>query len=184
MRTALAAACEKYRAIPNLFVLMPNHFHLILTTPLGNIDVVMQYFISEATRAIQLRANRINHIFGGRYRWSFLKSAAALGYAYKYVARNPVRAGLAASVEQYDFSTLASTTSALPIADGIGKYWQFIPQDYGNRLEWLNRRTPKEQEELIGKALRRYNFQFTKDSNFQKNLRLLRQEYGIESPLL
>src|SRR5581483_5588273 len=56
-----------YGAKIHAFVLMSNHFHLLVSTPDSNLDDVMQYFLREAGKLINLKAKRINHIFGGRY---------------------------------------------------------------------------------------------------------------------
>src|SRR5687768_41216 len=42
------------------FVLMPNHFHLVVSTPEGNISRSMQYFLSETSRQISTLSGRIN----------------------------------------------------------------------------------------------------------------------------
>src|SRR4051812_4949790 len=59
----LAVTAARTGAEPYLLVLMSNHFHLLLSTPRKNLDYTMQYFLSIATRAIQARAGRINHVF-------------------------------------------------------------------------------------------------------------------------
>jgi hypothetical protein len=103
-----------------------------------------------------------------------------LAYAYKYVFRNPVKAGICQRVEEYSLSTL-NRSSPLAIVEGFDPYWRHIPKNFEERLEWLNLPTPKEQEALIGRALRRYTFKFTTASNYQRELRGLKGSYGIES---
>jgi putative transposase len=177
---ALAESAYRYGAEIWTLVLMSNHFHAILFTPEGNLDLVMQYFISKATRAIQKEAKRINHIFGGRYKWSLLDSAFALACAYKYDYRNPVRAQICKSVEDYAFSTLNDLSSPLALSEGVDPYWKLIPRELPNRLRWLNAPTPKEREALVGAALRRKKFQFSTNSNVQRDLRNLRASYFPE----
>src|SRR5687768_2108167 len=60
----LYAANQKYKFEIHTFVLMSNHFHLIASTPQANLDQVMRYFLTEFSRAINVRADRINHVFG------------------------------------------------------------------------------------------------------------------------
>jgi hypothetical protein len=129
---------------------------------------------------IQRISHRENHIFGARYYRSVLGSGIALAYAYKYLYRNPVRAGLVSRVEEYPYSTLVDLGSGIPISEGIDNYWEFIPRSIDERLSWLNVPTPKEVEELVRKALRRSKFRFTTQSTFQKPLRKLKLDYGIE----
>lgn len=178
---ALNRTCIKYDVIPHLLVLMSNHFHLLLSTPQSNIDTAMRYFQCETTRLVQKRTNRINHIFGARYRWSLLESAYSLAYVYKYVARNPIRSGLCLKVEQYRYCSLNDLQNSLPIVEGLGSYWQYVPKKTEDRMNWLNAPIPYEQESLIKRALRRYQFKFTTDKSFQKRLRELKSLYGIEN---
>jgi putative transposase len=163
-------------------VLMSNHFHLHLSTPLKNLHLAMRYFQTEVARRIQKRTGRKNHIFGTRYRWSWLDSGYATAYASKYVLRNPVRAGIVDRVEQYEFSTLTQLLEGkcrLPITDGVRPHWKFIPNHIEDRLRWLNSPTPKELEELVGKALRRKEFRFSRGNEIRLQLDQLAQQYQI-----
>lgn len=48
---------------------MPNHFHLLLRTPRGNLSIGMQWLLSTfATRFNQYRKES-GHVFQGRYRY-------------------------------------------------------------------------------------------------------------------
>lgn len=72
------------------FVLMNNHFHLLLLTPNEDIDRIMYSFMKETTLEIQRCTGRINKIFGGRYKGSMITSYSYLVNVYKYIYRNPV----------------------------------------------------------------------------------------------
>jgi hypothetical protein len=111
-----------------------------------------------------------------------LESNHALAYVYKYIYRNPVRIGICDSVEDYSFSTL-NDIQGLPIVEGFDSYWSGIPTGSAERLRWLNAPTPKEQEQLIGSALRKYHFKFSTNSNVQQRLRELKSSYLVESTI-
>ena len=174
----LNESADRYEVLLHSFVLMSNHFHLLVTTPQANLDSFMRYFLSNSTRRIQRQADRINHIFGTRYRASVMESSWALAYVFKYILRNPVRAGLCNNVTDYPWSTMQKYDD-LVLSEGIGSYWGLIPRKPAERLTWLNLPTPKETEELVGRALRRTKFQFTTDSNYQSKLRALEANYGV-----
>ncbi len=177
----MGVACERYGADCHLMVLMPNYLDLLLTTPNRNVDDVMRYFLSTVTRSILGSSNRINHILGGRYRWCVLGSALAFAYTYKFICRNPIREKECLTVQGYPFITLNDCRSDLPVCEGFRSYWDFIPKVLEQRLNWLNQPAALEQEKLVKRALRRYEFKFTSDSNLQRDLRLLRNGYGVES---
>ncbi len=49
------------------FVLMSNHYHLILSAPDCNLSEAMQYFIREVSRELNRCGNRINRTFSSRF---------------------------------------------------------------------------------------------------------------------
>lgn len=87
------------------FVLMDNHFHLLLLTPEADIDRIMYFFMKKLTTSIQKYSGRINRVFGGRYKGCLILDEGYLFNVYKYIYRNPVKAGLCYSVEEYRYST-------------------------------------------------------------------------------
>lgn len=95
------------------FVLMNNHFHLLMLTPNEDVDRVMYFFMKNVTRAIQKQSGRINKIFGGRYKGCLIDNDKYLRNAYKYVYRNPVAAGICPKAELYPFSTLNFTNGKI-----------------------------------------------------------------------
>jgi hypothetical protein len=109
---------------------------------------------------------------------------SAIAYAYKYIARNPIVAGLCDKVEDYRFSTFydlhRGASLRIPLVEEISP--RFIPKDWEMRLDWLNRPSPKEYEALVGKALRRFEFGFSRGNEVRKQLEGLRLAYEIPLP--
>lgn len=119
------------------FVLMPNHFHLIASSPALNLSESMQYFMSQSAREINNRAGSINQIHGSRYFRCLINSSHYYYHAYKYVYRNPVKADLAARVEEYPFSTLRMRLGMnhleLPLESD-----ELLMDDISGTVSWLN----------------------------------------------
>jgi putative transposase len=182
----LSVCTTRYETEIRSFVLMANHYHLILSTPFGNLSEVVRYLKTESSRAIQKKCGRINHIFGGRYKWSALLSDSAIAYAYKYVARNPVSAGICERVEDYRYSTTYFLNRGdeipVPIVEGINDPWDIIPKQWDQRLEWLNGPSPKELDKLISNALRRFEFGFSEGNDCRLELKKLAHYYAIPLP--
>jgi putative transposase len=142
------------------FVLMGNHFHLLCHTPNGNLDQIMQVFLRATSIKINLQAKSINHLWGGRYKWSLIESKAHYYQVYRYIFQNPVRAGICKRVEEYPYSTLKE--AIFPIHSSIS-------MSFGGsegELIWLNEHFDKEDEELIKLGLRKYQFDVS-----QRNLK-------------
>lgn len=160
----LSLVSEKYGAEPIAFVLMDNHYHLLLRTPNANLDRIMNYFVREISRSIGRESGRINHVFGGRYHWSLIDNAVYFAHAYKYVYRNPVKAGLSPTVEDYRFSTypavLRGFSSEFPVHDFEHRYFCTIPKNHSERTRWLNEPYSCSQEDLIRRALRKHTMGF------------------------
>jgi REP element-mobilizing transposase RayT len=150
------------------FVMMSNHYHMMLSTPELGLDEVMQSFGCSITRTHNLKSGRSGHLFSGRYRWSVIQSSLYFAHALKYVYRNPVKAGLCNRVEDYRFSTLYGLTgrSFLPVPvdyPSDASFRRFIPEDSVEFLEWLNTPYKSEDSENIKKALRRKIFELPRN---------------------
>lgn len=77
------------------YAIMPNHFHLLLRTPRGNLSIGMQWLLSTfATRFNQYRKES-GHVFQGRYRYVVAPTLTAAGRMFDYVHLNHIRKGLA-----------------------------------------------------------------------------------------
>lgn len=144
------------------FVLMPNHFHLIVQAPFNNLSEAMNYFMRETSKNISRRSGRINQIYGGPYHKSCLDNDAYFLTAYKYVYRNPVEAGLTNVVETYPFSTLNGLIGMSKLIIPIAKSDVLFRGDVSSALRWLNWSYLKGQKERIRKALKKSTFQFAK----------------------
>jgi putative transposase len=83
------------------YVLMSNHYHLALETPMPNLVEGMHWLQSTfATRFNRLRKES-GHLFQGRYQALAVENASALSAVVDYIHLNPVRARIVA-VEQLD----------------------------------------------------------------------------------
>lgn len=138
------------------FVLMSNHYHLIVKTPNANIGEAMKYFHREVARKSNRAANRINHFFGGRYQWSLIANENYYWNALKYVFRNPVKAKICSNVMEYRYSSLNSMPPDFK--------WKLVDPFSDEKLAiefdiaWLNEAFGTEKERGIQLALRRREF--------------------------
>jgi hypothetical protein len=138
---------------------MPNHFHLIASTPDADLDRVMMDFMRTITRTIQFISGRTGHIFGGPYRQSLIDSTRYFAHAFKYVYRNPVKGGICEKVEDYPYGTLSGLLGrqhlALPLfyPFDLGGFYGIPDEDSEDFLRWLNQPFPSEQEALVRRAL-------------------------------
>lgn len=156
------------------FMLMNNHFHLLLLTPNEDIDRVMYFFMKDVTLEIQKYSGRINKIFGGRYKGSMITSYGQLVNVYKYIYRNPVEVNLSETTESYPYSTLifqykTGMSRSLDIEKILPKhaFEQFEDLD---ELKWLNQRFERHEANSIRVGLTRSIFAYEKDNSTGKTI--------------
>ena len=92
----LAEACAKTGWQVLAYVLMPNHFHLVVETPQPNLVAGMKWFLGTYTNRFNRRHKLFGHLFSGRYK-SLLVDGSGNGYlktVCDYVHLNPARAKL------------------------------------------------------------------------------------------
>ena len=103
---ALRQASFKYPVKIDSFVLMSNHYHLLLYTPNADIDKFMSVLNSTISREIRSYTGRINRIFGDRYRWKLINCDQYYQNVIRYVFQNPIKAKITKRCEDYLYSTL------------------------------------------------------------------------------
>ena len=151
------------------FVLMNNHFHMLVTTPQSNLPEGMRYFMREVSRSISYRTGDINQNFGGPYHWCLLDSYYYYVNAYKYVYRNPVEANLCHRCEDYPYSSLPGILGQSKITFPMMED-SFLLGSLENQMAWLNY-GQKEDFIVIGKALKKQNFRYDKHPENGKPVR-------------
>ncbi len=108
-KQALIYARERVDVEVNCFVLMNNHYHLLITTPDENIDKFMMLFNHRLSKSIAKYSKVINHKFSNRYKWSIVQDNNYLQNVYRYIYQNPLRAGIVDRCISYPYSSLHFT---------------------------------------------------------------------------
>ena len=137
------------------FVLMTNHYHLLIWTPNCDIDRFMFFMNSHLSKLIRRETGRINRIFGDRYKWSIVKDQKYYQTVLRYVYQNPNRKGITQKCQNYEFSTLSYVIKN----EDLGfKLKDPIIGDTKNFLEWVNQEDEKFSSTRIKDALTRPEF--------------------------
>jgi putative transposase len=87
----LARSVEIYHVDLLGFVLMRNHFHLLVRTPRGNIQEFMRHFNISYTSYFNRAHHRSGHLYQGRYKAFLIDADSYLLDVSRYVHLNPVR---------------------------------------------------------------------------------------------
>jgi REP element-mobilizing transposase RayT len=93
---ALGETCAKTGWEIHAYVLMSNHFHLVVETPQPNLSLGMKWMLGTYTQRWNRRWRRWGHLFGGRYKAQNIdeRSPGYIRAACDYVHLNPERAHL------------------------------------------------------------------------------------------
>ena len=87
--------------------LMTNHVHLVLVPGReDSLEILLRRLHGRYAQMVNARRLRSGHLWQNRF-FSCPLSADHLGRVLAYVERNPVRAGLVAEAEQYEWSSAA-----------------------------------------------------------------------------
>jgi REP element-mobilizing transposase RayT len=104
-----------YEWICHTYCLMTNHFHLLVETPQANISAGMQWLNGEHAKWFNWRYGLKGHLFQGRFWSEAVDDDAYFAEVVRYVALNPVRAGLAESAEAWRWSAFAATLGLVAV---------------------------------------------------------------------
>jgi len=164
---SLTYAHEKIPVTFHSFVLMSNHYHLLVTTPNADLDKFMYFFNKHLADQLRVHSKRINRVFGGPYSWSLVDSKQYLFHVVRYVFQNPLRKQMVSKVEDYHFSSLFSEIRRekfpLEIHSPLDR-----PHIDEEILRWLNEIPSLRENSFIQKGLRKSTFALAKDSNTGK----------------
>ena len=87
------------------YCLMPNHYHMLVQTPEANISRSMRHLNGVYTQRYNSRHRCDGQLFRGRYKSILIDTDSYLLQAVRYIHRNPLRAGLADTLDAYKWSS-------------------------------------------------------------------------------
>ncbi len=95
----LAQSSKTYNIKLYCFVLMKNHFHLLVETPLGNLSEFMRHFNITYTSHYNRRHSRVGHLYQGRYKSILVEKDSYLTMVSRYIHLNPARTAVIKSLK-------------------------------------------------------------------------------------
>lgn len=108
-RREYLARVQRYRKergfILYAYVLMTNHVHLLIETPLTPISRIMQPLSLTYTQYFNRKHRKVGHLFQGRYKAFLCDRDEYLLTLVRYIHLNPVRAGIVKEPGEYGWSS-------------------------------------------------------------------------------
>jgi putative transposase len=96
---------------------MPNHYHLMVQPTLPNISKAVQHLNSVYAQWWNRRHDRVGHVFQGRFKDQVVQHDTYQLTLCRYIARNPLRAGLVRSPEEWRWSSYGAIVGCHPDPD-------------------------------------------------------------------
>jgi REP element-mobilizing transposase RayT len=103
----LSLTCAQHDWQIHAWCQMTTHYHLLLTTPAGDLAAGMHRLNSRYAHCWNERHREKGHLFRARYGAKIVDSEEYLHEAYRYIAMNPVKAGICRRPEDWRWSSFA-----------------------------------------------------------------------------
>ena len=147
----IAAGVNRFHLLLHAYVLMDNHYHLLLETLEANLAGAMRALNGDYAKQFNRRHRRVGHLFQGRYKAILVDRDDYLVELSRYIHLNPVRAGIVRRADDYRWSSAQAYVGRraappfLTTADLLGRFGRSARQAqsaYGEFLRHGERRPP------------------------------------------
>jgi REP element-mobilizing transposase RayT len=99
------ATVRRYGWRCHAYCLMNNHVHLVIETPRPNLSAGIQYLNGRYAQLFNHHHGLTGHLFQGRFHSVHVKSDPQLLVLIRYLALNPVRAGLCSAAVEWPWGS-------------------------------------------------------------------------------
>jgi putative transposase len=110
----LARQLLRRRLVCLAYCLMGTHLHVLVTTAEPGLSDAMRDVLATYARRYNRRYDRRGHLLERRFRSKALTDERHLYATLRYIALNPVRAGICARPEEWPWSSFAATAGLAP----------------------------------------------------------------------
>ncbi|MBT8342376.1 MAG: hypothetical protein HKP58_17650 [Desulfatitalea sp.] len=101
----LEEVTKRFNIEIHAYVLMSNHYHLLVRTLEANLSKAMQWLGTTYTRRFNISNHMGGHLFQGRFKSIIVQNDAYLLRLSCYIHRNPLRAGIVERLADYQWSS-------------------------------------------------------------------------------
>ena len=101
----LTESCGLWEVKISSYSLMPNHYHLLINTPLGNLSRFMRHVNGVYTQRFNKNHKTEGQLFKGRYKCILVNGDGYLLQLVRYIHRNPIRAKMVKNIDNFKWSS-------------------------------------------------------------------------------
>jgi len=99
------SAKDKYQFVVHAYVLMSNHYHILVELKQSNFSRAMQYINTCYGIYFNRKYKRIGHLVQSKYKAIIVEHGPDLQYVAAYIHLNPARAGMVEKLIDYPWSS-------------------------------------------------------------------------------
>ncbi len=177
----LGRMVERFQIEVHGYVLMPNHFHLLVRTRQANLSRAVQWLGVSYSVWFNKKHDRCGHVFQGRFKSFVIENERYFAALILYVHANPLRAKLVKELEEYRWSSYRGY-----LREGRQEAW--LKTDTGLSVFGGSQRKFREaQESQLGRGRSiledlRYGMYLGTEDYAEECLRKLKSENHREKP--
>ena len=119
----LVEMVEQYKVMCYAWVLMDNHYHLLIETPQPNLSSAIRHLNGVYTQVFNRRHHRVGHLFQGRFTSILVEKESYLLELCRYVVLNPVRAGMVKHPREWRWSSYSNTSGETQVPSWLTVDW-------------------------------------------------------------
>jgi len=113
----LVQVAKRFRCALHAYVLMTNHFHLLLTSELpAGPSLLMKFLGQRYVQYVNRAYKRTGSLWEGRFRSSLVQTDRYVLGCYRYMEMNPVRANMVKHPIEYPWSSYAANAAGKRVA--------------------------------------------------------------------
>jgi REP element-mobilizing transposase RayT len=126
---------ERYEIRVHGFVLMPNHYHLMIESVHGNLSKAMAKLGGRYTQSLNWEVQTDGSLFRGRFNNRVVVDPAHWRYLLAYLHLNPIRARLVTRINQWRWSSHRFYSGKTPVPHWLdtGNLWNELDGADGYR---------------------------------------------------
>jgi REP element-mobilizing transposase RayT/DNA-binding CsgD family transcriptional regulator len=87
------------------YVLMDNHYHLLIQTMDKKLQEMMHQINNKYSKYFNYKYKRVGHVFQGRYKSIIIQDERYLLSVLRYIHQNPIKAYMCQNIEDYKWSS-------------------------------------------------------------------------------
>jgi len=119
----LEQVVDRFGWVCHSYCLLGNHYHLLVETPHPNLPLGMRQLNGVFAQQYNRRRSRVGHVFQARYTSVLVERDPYLLNVVRYIAWNPVRAGLCRTPAEWKWSSYPAFLGLAPAPAFLSTDW-------------------------------------------------------------